>query len=51
MSVIEQAKQSGTNIENVFILKQNNAGLKSVDHIKLTFCFQIQEHGINLRKI
>ena len=26
-------------------LKQNNVGEKSVAHMKLTFCFQIQVHG------
>ena len=42
----EQEKQSGQNFENVFILKQNNVGEKSVAHIKLIFCFQIQMHCI-----
>ena len=28
------------------ILKQNNVGEKSVAHIKPTFCFPIQVHGI-----
>ena len=28
------------------ILKQNNVGEKSVAHIKLIFCFQIQMHCI-----
>ena len=32
--------------ENVLILKQNNGREKSVAHIKATFCFQIQVHGI-----
>ena len=40
----EQEKQSSKNFENM--LKQNNLGEKSVVHIKLTFCFQIQVHGI-----
>ena len=34
------------NFENVLILKQNNLGEKSVAHMKLTFCFYIQVHGI-----
>ena len=38
--------QSAKNFENVLLLKQNNLGEKSVAHIKLTFCFQIQGHGI-----
>ena len=42
----EQEKQFGKIFENVLILKQNNLGEKSVAHIKLTFCFQIQVHDI-----
>ena len=42
----EQEQQSGKIFENVLIMKQNNLGEKSVAHIKLTFCFQIQVHGI-----
>ena len=42
----EQEQQSSKNFENVCILKQKNVGGKSVAHIKLTFCFQIQVHGI-----
>ena len=39
-------QQSGKNFEIVLILKQNNLKKKSVAHIKLTFCFQIQVHGM-----
>lgn len=46
MHLCEQELQSGKNFENVLILKQNNSGEKSVAHIKLAFCFQIQVHGI-----
>ena len=42
----EQQKQLDKNFENVLILKQNNVGEKAVAHIKMTFCFQIQVHGI-----
>ena len=34
------------NSENILLLKQNNIAEKSVAHIKVTFCFQIQVHGI-----
>ena len=34
------------NFENVLILKQNNAGEKSVSNTKVTFCFQIQVQSI-----
>ena len=39
-------QQSGNNFEIVLILKQNNLTKESVAHIKLTFCFQIQVHGM-----
>ena len=42
----EQKHYSGKPFENVLILKQNNSGEKSVAHIKLVFCLQIQEHSI-----
>lgn len=42
----EWEQQSGKNFENVLLPKQNNVGGKSVAHIKLTFSFQIQVHGI-----
>ena len=42
----EQQKQLDKNFKNALILKQNNVGEKAVTHIKLTFCFQIQVHGI-----
>ena len=42
----EQETQSGKKFENVLILKRNNLGEKSVAHIKIAFCFQIQVHGI-----
>ena len=46
MHLCEQELQSGKNFEKVLILKQSNSGEKSVAHIKVTFCFQIQVHGI-----
>ena len=47
---MNKGQQSGKKFENVLILQQSNVGKKSAAHIKLTFCFQIQVHGIEENK-
>ena len=39
-------KQSGRNVITFLIMKRKNFGEKSVVHIKLTVCFQLQVYGI-----